>query len=125
MRGKAVADYRDLVVWQKSYALALAVYDATQSFPKREVFGLTSQLRRAAVSVPANIAEGHSRHSRADFLHFIAIARGSAAEVETLLALAHDLTYLDPSAAPHLAGPLTEVRRMLTSLAQSLRGTRT
>lgn len=117
-------DYRGLVVWQKSYALTLAVYQASQAFPKTEAFELTPQLRRAAVSVPANIAEGHCRHTRADYLHFIGIARGSAAEMETLLSLAHDLSYLDDATAQQLTGPLMEVRRMLTRLAQSLRAVR-
>jgi four helix bundle protein len=113
-------DYRDLEVWQKSYALTLQVYQATQSFPRDELFGLTSQLRRAAVSIPANIAEGRCRHSRADYLHFVSIARGSAGELETLVSLAKDLSYLDASAAERLTGPLTGVRQMLTRLAQSL-----
>jgi four helix bundle protein len=116
-----MADYRELVVWQKPYALALSVYKSTAAFPKSEMFGLTSQLRRAAVSIPANIAEGHCRHSRADYLRFVSIARGSAGELETLLSLAHDLKYLTEAAAQPLLETLTDTRMMLTRLAQSLR----
>ncbi len=79
-----MGDYRELVVWQKSYALALAVHEATKSFPRDEAFGLTSQIRRASLSVPCNIAEGHCRYSRSEYLHFLSIARGSAGEVDTL-----------------------------------------
>jgi four helix bundle protein len=120
-----MAGYRDLEVRQKSYALALEVYRATHSFPQHALFGLTSQLRRAAVSIPANVAEGHCRHTRADYLHFVAIARGSAGELETLISIAKDLSYLDASAERSLTEPLTSVRQMLTRLAQSLRGART
>jgi four helix bundle protein len=83
-------DYRDLIVWQKSYALTLDIYKATKPFPKSESYGLTSQLRRASVSIPANIAEGNCRHSRGDYLQFLSIARGSAGELDTLT------RYLDP-----------------------------
>lgn len=116
--------YRELSVWQKSYSLALAVYRATEGFPSREAFGLTSQLRRAAVSVPANIAEGYCRHSRPDYLRFLSIAQGSAGELDTLLSLAHDLSYLDAAAQGQLAELLTEVGKMLTGLTQSLRTSR-
>jgi four helix bundle protein len=112
--------YRDLTVWQKSYELALAVYKATRLFPRREMFGLTSQLCRAAVSVPTNIAEGNCRHSRADYVRFVAIAQGSAGELDTLLSLAHDLAYLEDSAAKQLKGQLNEIGRMLAGLRRGL-----
>ncbi len=116
--------YRDLIVWQKSYALALATYQATQSFPARENFGLTSQLRRAAISVPANIAEGYCRHSRADYLRFLAIAHGSVAELDTLYSLSRDLTYLDEKHTRQLTDLLDEIGKMLTSLRQRLQSSR-
>lgn len=113
--------YRELNVWQKSYSLALAVYQATHGFLSAEAFGLTSQLRRAAVPIPANIAEGYCRHSRPDYLRFLSIAQGSAGELDTLLSLARDLSYLDAAAQAQLAALLTEVGKMLTGLTQSLR----
>jgi len=119
-----VKSYHELEVWQKSYGLALAIYKATSAFPKSEVFGLTSQVRRAAVSIPANIAEGHCRHTRADFLRFLSIAQGSAGELETLLSLARDLPYLNSEVAAQLLAQLTEVGKMLTGLTQSLRNPR-
>ena len=113
--------YRELNAWQKSYALALAVYQASRVFPSAEVFGLTSQLRRASVSIPANIAEGYCRHSRGDYLRFLSIAQGSAGELDTLLSLAHDLSYLDDATLGQLAGLLTEVSKLLAGLTRSLR----
>jgi four helix bundle protein len=115
-----VRSYRDLDVWRKSYALALTMYRATSAFPRSGIFGLTSQLRRAAVSVPANIAEGYCRHSRADYLRFLRIAQGSAGELDTLLSLAHDLSYLSDSVVLELTGQLADVGKMLTRLTQSL-----
>jgi len=117
----AVNSYRDLAVWQKSYQLALAVYKATGSFPREEVFGLTSQVRRAAVSIVANLAEGNCRHSRADYVRFVSIAQGSAGELDTLLWLARDLSYLKDTEAPQLTEQLTEGSKMLNGLARSLR----
>jgi len=116
-----VKSYRELTVWQKSYAFVLEVYRETGAFPRSELFGLTSQLRRAAVSVPANIAEGYCRDTRADYVRFLTIAQGSVGELDTLLSLAHDLAYLDDATAQQLTGLLAEVRRMLTRLVQSLR----
>jgi four helix bundle protein len=112
--------YHELGVWQKSYAFALATYRATRGFPSHEAFGLTSQLRRAAVSVPANIAEGYCRRTRADYLRFLSIAQGSVGELETLVSLARDLSYLPGPVAQDLARELTEVSKMLTRLRQGL-----
>jgi four helix bundle protein len=85
--------YRDLIVWQKSMTLTKQVYSCTRSFPKEETYGLTSQIRRAAVSIPANIAEGQARNSTGEFLQFLGIARGSLAELETLTTLHFHLTH--------------------------------
>ena len=90
-----VRDYRDLKVWQAGLKLAEAVHAVTTDFPKAEVFGLISQLRRAAVSIPSNIAEGHARDSTKEFLRFISIAMGSLAELETQLTLACRLGFLE------------------------------
>jgi four helix bundle protein len=88
--------YRDLLVWQKAKALAVQIYRATEQFPKTETYGLTSQIRRAVVSVPSNIAEGQGRLTLGEFLHFLGQARGSLLELDTQLAIALDLTYLKP-----------------------------
>jgi len=119
-----VRSYRELMVWQKSYALALAVYQATRAFPRSELFGLTSQLRRASVSVPANIAEGYCRRSRPDYLRFLSISQGSIGEIDTLLSLARDLSYLDAATGQQLAGVVDEIGKMLTRLTQNLRASR-
>lgn len=93
--GMQVKSYRDLIVWQKSIDLVEMVYQATKTFPKEELYGLTNQLRRAAVSVPSNIAEGHARKSTAEFRNFLSIARGSLAEVETQLLIDRRLGYVN------------------------------
>ena len=101
--------FRDLLVWQKAHALTLALYKVTRSFPRDEQYGLTAQLRRAAASVAANLAEGCGRRTPADFGRFVQIALGSASELEYHLVLAADLGFLTP-----------EVKRMLTGLAKKL-----
>ncbi|MFY9559954.1 MAG: four helix bundle protein [Terriglobales bacterium] len=88
-------NYRDLIAWQKAKALALEVYRCTRSFPKDEMYGLISQMRRAAVSVPSNIAEGKGRHSHKELVQFLYRARGSLLELETQLSIAHELEYID------------------------------
>jgi four helix bundle protein len=118
-----VKSCRELNAWQRSDGLAVAVYEETRAFPRAEVFGLTSQLRRASVSIPANIAEGYCRHTRADYLRFLSIAQGSVGELGTLLSLAHDLSCLDAGKQLQLAGRLEEVSKLLTGLARSLRST--
>jgi four helix bundle protein len=87
---------RELLVWQKAKALAARIYQATEQFPKPETYGLTSQIRRAAVSVPSNIAEGQGRLTPGEFCHFLGQARGSLLELDTQLAIAVDLNYLQP-----------------------------
>jgi four helix bundle protein len=115
-----VMSYQDLVVWQKAMQLAEAVYKMTQAFPPEERYGLTQQLRRAGVSIPSNIAEGHARATTREYLHFLSIAQGSRAEAETQVLLAIQIGYLSrPQAQPAL-GLLDEVSRMLASLRNSL-----
>ena len=86
--------YRDLIAWRKAMQLVTDIYDATRSFPRDELYGLTNQLRRAAVSVPSNIAEGQARFSSKEFHHFLSLARGSLVEIETHLMIAENLGYL-------------------------------
>jgi four helix bundle protein len=113
--------YRDLVAWQKSVALVTDVYRATRTFPADERFGLTSQMRRAAVSVPSNIAEGHGRQSPGEFRQFLGQARGSLSELETQLEIAANLELLDRARAQALQEQVAEVGRILNGLLTSLR----
>ena len=117
----AILSYRDLTVWQKAMDLAIEVYRLTQGFPKTEEYRLTAQITRAAVSVPANIAEGHARGTRKDYANFISIANGSLAEVETFLTLSVRLGLAleaDVEAATALA---SEIGRMLATLRTRLK----
>jgi four helix bundle protein len=116
-----VRDFRKLKVWEKSHRLALVVYELSAGFPKAERYGLTSQLRRASVSIPANIAEGCGRETKVEFARFLDIAMGSASEVEYLLLLANDLNYIENDAYASAAAQVTEVKRMLAGLLGQLR----
>lgn len=113
-------DFRKLKVWEKSHQLALAVYQATASFPKTEVYGLTSQIRRSSVSIPSNIAEGSGRGSDADLRRMLQIAFGSASELEYQLLLAHELKFFPDIVYQDLSNQTTEVKRMLSSLMKKL-----
>ena len=117
-------DFKNLQVWKKSHPLALSVYHASREFPKQEVYALTSQMRRAAASVPANIAEGCGRGGDPDFGRFLQIAMGSASELEYHLLLAHDLTYLKDGPFKQLTQDVIEVKCMLASLLRRVKGER-
>ncbi len=117
-------DFRQLKVWEKAHQLALAVYKVTKGFPKEELYGLTSQIRRASMSIPTNIAEGCGRNTDAEFARFLQIAMGSASETEYQLLLAHDLEFLTSEQYQKLNTDVTEVKRMLTSFIQTLRADR-
>lgn len=114
-----VRNFRDLIVWQKAMSLAAEVYKLTRQFPKEELFVLTTQVRRAAISVPSNIAEGHARQGR-EFAHYLSIARGSAAEVETQLLLAVQFEYITAASLQPIVELLTEIRRMAAAIANKL-----
>jgi four helix bundle protein len=116
-----IRNYRDLAVWQRGMDIALKVYEATKDFPSDERFGLTSQLRRASASVPANIAEGHARASTKDFLRHVSIAIGSLAEAATFVELAGRLNYGNVDELRRIFEAMTEERRMLRTLQKSLR----
>jgi four helix bundle protein len=109
-------NYRDLIAWQKAKALALEIYRCTKRFPKDEMYGLTSQMRRAAVSVPSDIAEGKGRHSHKELPQFLYRARGSLLELETQLSIAHELEYIDDLAFRHLEEMAGELGRVLNGL---------
>lgn len=112
--------FRQLTVWQKAYELTLEVYRLTKAFPKQEIYGLTSQLQRAAVSISANIAEGYERNHRKEYLQFLFIAKGSLGEVETYLLLAKDLGYLYNSDYLAIDEKRKDTSRLLQGLIKSL-----
>lgn len=120
MTDASIQSYRDLKVWQMSRELASEVYRLTSHFPADEKFGLTSQLRRAAVSIASNIAEGHGRHLPKAFNNHLSIARGSASEVETQLIIAADLQFIDVDRIKPPLAKLDEISRMITGLQRSL-----
>jgi four helix bundle protein len=116
-----VRNYRELFAWQKAFDLAIVLYKATDCFPTEEKYGLTSQIRKAAISIPSNIAEGEGRKSRAEFRHFLSIAHGSLREAETQILLADKLEYLENCKATILLTMMAEVGRLITGLSRSLR----
>src|SRR5277367_1600417 len=113
-------DFRDLIVWEKSHRLTLEIYGLTAKFPRFELYGLTSQIRRCSASVGANIAEGCGKRGNNEFQRYLQIASGSASELDYHLLLAHDLGFLEDADYRCMAGKLTEVRKMLTSLLQKV-----
>ena len=113
-------NYADLIVWQKAMDFVEAVYRATRAFPKEEVYGLTSQMRRAAVSMHSNIAEGQGRQSPREFRRFLSVAHGSVREIETQILIAERLKYLDSQAKSELMDAAAEIGRLLNGLMNSL-----
>ncbi len=109
-------NYRDLIAWQKAMGLAVSVYRCTRLFPRDEIYSLTSQMRRAAVSVQSNIAEGKGRHSQKELVQFLYHARGSLLELETQLSIAHDLEYMDLQVFRSLESQTKELGRILNGL---------
>ena len=114
-------DYRELQIWQRSHQLTLELYRATKRFPKEELFGLTSQIRRASSSIPANIAEGCGRDGDAELKRFLNIALGSACELDYHILLATELDYFDASTGQRLMAEALEIRRMLGAFVQKLK----
>jgi four helix bundle protein len=114
--------YKDLVVWQRAVKFVVDIYKATNGFPREEMYGITSQIRRAAVSVPSNIAEGQARNSPRAFASHLNIALGSSAELETQLIVANQIGYLEEKALDSLATELTEIVRMLHGLLNVQKG---
>jgi len=117
---KKPGSYRDLIVWQKSMALARQGYELTQGFPAEEKFGLTSQMRRAAVSIPSSIAEGQAPRGTREFIQFIAQAEGSLAELDTQLTLAIDFGHVEATRTEKAVALIEELRRMLNALRRKL-----
>ncbi|MGA9558962.1 MAG: four helix bundle protein [Terriglobales bacterium] len=112
--------YRDLIAWRKACELALEIYRSTQAFPRAEVYGLTSQMRRAAVSIASNIAEGKGRYSQKEFVQFLFRARGSLLEIETQLHIAHELSYLETKTFQQIQYETVELGGILSGLIKSI-----
>lgn len=115
-----ITSYRDLIAWQRAFDIGLELYDATSPFPKSEQYGLTSQIRRAAIAIASNIAEGYGRGRTADYLRFLRIARGSIYEVDTQLLFAHKLDLIDRERHVRLLELLNEAARVLAGLIRSI-----
>ncbi|MDR1812999.1 MAG: four helix bundle protein [Candidatus Fibromonas sp.] len=115
-----IQDYKELIVWQEAMNLAEMIYAQTKNFPKEELYGIISQIRRAAVSIPANIAEGYGRKNRAEYLNFLSIANGSLTETETHLLLSKRIGYLTKEQMNELQKQLNIVGKLLTALRKSL-----
>ena len=113
-------NYKELNVWQKAYAFCLQIYRLSKHFPNEEKYGLTAQIRRSALSIPSNIAEGYGRKTTVDYIRFLYIAYGSLCELETQIMLSGDLTYLEQKDLENLKRNLSDVERMLNALIRSL-----
>jgi four helix bundle protein len=113
-------NYKELKVWQKSIDLAVKIYESTKAFPREELYGLTSQIRRSAVSIPSNIAEGAGRNTNKDFNNFLGISNGSSCELDTQLIIAHRVDFLDAALLNVLQKDISEIQKMNWSLQRSL-----
>ncbi len=118
-----ISSYRDLLVWQAGVELAVACYEVTRTFPRDELYGMVSQIRRASTSIPANIAEGHGRDSSGHYVQFLKIAQGSVKELETHILVSQRVGLLDTAGADNLLGRCDEIGRMLRALIRSIERT--
>lgn len=116
----SINDYRELIAWQKAISLTIELYRLTKGFPHEELYGLTSQIRRGAVSVPSNIAEGYGRGSTLDYVRFLKVARGCLFELDTQVLIAHRLEYIGADAHKNICELLRETIRVLAGLIRSL-----
>jgi len=115
-----IQSYKDLVVWQKAFLLVEAIYAGTKHFPKEEAFGLTAQMRRSAISIPSNIAEGSNRGTRKDYCQFLRISLGSCSELETQIMIAEKLKYMDSLKSAKLLQLLNEIMKILNTIIKKL-----
>lgn len=122
-KGYTMKTHRDLKVWNDSIIFVTRLYEITNKFPKEELYGLTSQIRRAAVSIPSNIAEGAARNSKKEFNYFLSIALGSASELETQIIISRNLNYCDNDVAKILFKELTSIQKMIYGLMKNLKST--
>jgi four helix bundle protein len=120
MENKKIESYKDLIVWQKGIELVNEIYILTKRFPKEEMFGMTNQMRRAAVSIPANIAEGWGRNSTKSYIQFVRISRGSLYEIETMLVIAKNQNYINEEQKSSTSSRIDELGKMLNKLLISL-----
>jgi four helix bundle protein len=116
----SIKDYRELIVWQKAMDLVEKIYHITRTFPREEIYGLTSQIRRAAVSIPSNIAEGNGRNTTRDYIYFLGVAYGSVKEVETQVLIAERLQYVNSTSSTELVNMTGEIARLISGLTNSL-----
>ena len=116
-----IRDFKDLIVWQKSMTLASEIYQLAKKLPKEELFALSNQMRRAAISIPSNIAEGQGRNSSKEYIQFLAIAKGSKAELETQLLLCVRINYLENADIESAISLINEIGKMLNALQNSIR----
>ncbi|MCX6757041.1 MAG: four helix bundle protein [Candidatus Nomurabacteria bacterium] len=116
-----ILSYKELIVWQKSYKLCTLIYKTTETFPKKEDFSLTSQMRRCSLSIPSNIAEGYNRNHQKEFIQFLQISYGSSSELETQILIASEVGYIDKENSKELLSLLTEVLKMLNAMMQKLK----
>ena len=116
-----INSYKDLIVWQKAIQLSLDVYSITKGFPKEELYGIISQMRRAAISIPSNIAEGRCRGSKKEFVQFLRIAHGSLAELSTQSIIAKSLGYMDQATLDAINDKIEEMSKMITSIIKKLK----
>lgn len=116
-----IQSYKELIVWQKSFKLSVLIYQTTKDFPKEELYGLVSQIRRCSISIPSNIAEGYSRHGKLEYIHFLQIAFASGAELETQLLIGKELKYVDKKLFTEVNNLLQEVLKMLNSIIRKLK----
>ncbi len=121
MTREKIRSYQELVAWRKAMALVTEIYQITKQFPQEELFGLTSQMRRAAVSIPSNIAEGHDRASSGEFRQFLGHARGSVAELETQILLSLNLSYLSETETARLLESVKEIGKLLNGLMAAMK----
>ena len=119
-----MGDFKSLIVWQKSVSLVTEIYHLTEKYPKHEIFGLTSQIRRASVSIPSNIAEWHFRRSSNDYIQFLKIARGSLAELETQILISKNLNFISENQYVEFETKSIEIAKMLNSLITSIQKTK-
>jgi four helix bundle protein len=117
-----IKNYQELNIWKRSVEMAIEIYNTSKNFPKEELYGLTSQIRRASVSIPSNIAEGFNRYHNKEFRQFLYISLGSCAEVETQLFIAQRLNYVDQEKASKLIKELGEIGKMINSLIKKING---
>jgi four helix bundle protein len=117
---KEIKSFRDLIIWQRGINLVKEVYKETQNFPKQELYGLTSQIRRAAISIPSNVSEGHIRQHRAEFRQFLSMALGSLAELETQMIISRELNYISTEKSENLIVQMDSIGKMIRGLMKKL-----